>query len=113
MFNNKKVITYDSEAEKVVTLIGTGAVCDGPFSSKDSTRVDGTINGAVRIDGSLIIGQTGKINGNIKAQNVVLLGALLKRLGLNEIDWDALVARMVPEKFKELNLKALEAGRNL
>ena len=51
--------------------------------------------------------------GNIKAQNVVLLGALLKRLGLNEIDWDALVARMVPEKFKELNLKALEAGRNL
>ena len=74
MFNNKKVITYDSEAEKVVTLIGTGAVCDGPFSSKDSTRVDGTINGAVRIDGSLIIGQTGKINGNIKAQNVFLAG---------------------------------------
>ena len=74
MFNNKKVVTYDSEAEKVVTLIGTGAVCDGPFSSKDSTRVDGTINGAVRIDGSLIIGQTGKINGNIKAQNVFLAG---------------------------------------
>ncbi|MBP7349225.1 MAG: polymer-forming cytoskeletal protein [Butyrivibrio sp.] len=74
MFNNKKVVTYDSEAEKVVTLIGSGAVCDGPFSSKDSTRVDGTINGAVRIDGSLIIGQTGKITGNIKAQNVFLAG---------------------------------------
>ena len=58
MFNNSKkaVVTYDSEAEKVVTLIGTGAVCDGPFSAKDSTRIDGTINGAVRIDGSLIVG---------------------------------------------------------
>jgi cytoskeletal protein CcmA (bactofilin family) len=78
MFNNNKkaVVTYDSEAEKVVTLIGTGAVCDGPFSAKDSTRIDGTINGAVRIDGSLIVGQTGKITGNVKAQNVFLAGEI-------------------------------------
>lgn len=48
--------------------------------------------------------------GNIKAQNVVLLGAMIKKLGLNEIDWPAIIARMVPEKFKELNLKAYEAG---
>ena len=51
--------------------------------------------------------------GNAKAMNVILLGALLKRLDLKDIDWDKVVAKMVPEKFRELNLKALEAGRNL
>jgi len=51
--------------------------------------------------------------GNAKAMNVILLGALLKRLDLKDIDWDKVVEKMVPEKFRELNLKALEAGRNL
>lgn len=51
--------------------------------------------------------------GNIKAQNVVLLGAMIKKLGLDSIDWPAIIAKMVPEKFKELNLKAYETGHSL
>ncbi len=79
IFNSNKsslATSYDAEAEKIVTLIGAGAVCDGPFSAKDSTRIDGTINGAVRIEGSLIVGQNGKIIGNVKAQNVFLAGEI-------------------------------------
>ena len=81
MFNSKSknqapIATYDTEAEKVVTLIGPGALCDGPFSARDTTRVDGTINGPVHIDGSLIVGQSGKITGTIVAQNVFLAGEI-------------------------------------
>jgi cytoskeletal protein CcmA (bactofilin family) len=81
MFNTKKsnpapVITYDEEMQKVVTVIGEGSLCDGPFSSRDTTRIDGTVNGTVRIDGSLIIGQTGRITGNVTAANVFLAGEL-------------------------------------
>lgn len=79
MFNSNKkpvVATYDSEAEKVVTLIGEGAICDGQFSAKDSTRIDGTINGGVVINGTLILGQSGKILGNVKAQNVFAAGEI-------------------------------------
>ena len=59
---------------------------------------------------SLNAGEIAEGLGNIKAQNVVLLGAMIKKLGLDSIDWKAVIAKMVPEKFKELNLKAYEAG---
>lgn len=54
--------------------------------------------------------QIAKELGEMRAQNMVLLGALVKELGLDDIDWKALVEQNVPEKSKELNLKAFAAG---
>ena len=48
--------------------------------------------------------------GNVKAQNIVLLGALVKQLGLDDVDWKGLIAKNVPEKLVDLNLKAFERG---
>ena len=48
--------------------------------------------------------------GNMKAQNIVLLGALVKQLGLDEVDWRDLVAKNVPAKTVDLNLAAFEKG---
>ena len=48
--------------------------------------------------------------GNSRAQNICLLGALIKVLQLEGVDWPALVARFVPEKARELNLRAFQAG---
>ena len=81
MFNSSKpktppISTYEEEAQKVVTLIGVGATCEGAFSARDTTRIDGTINGPVHIEGSRIIGQSGKVNGDITAQNVFLAGEI-------------------------------------
>ncbi|MEW8956642.1 indolepyruvate oxidoreductase subunit beta [Clostridium sp.] len=50
--------------------------------------------------------------GNIKAQNVVLLGALIKALGLEEINWIEILKESVPAKIFDLNKKALEYGLN-
>lgn len=48
--------------------------------------------------------------GNIKAQNVVLLGALVKALGLEDLDWKSVLTSLVPPKLLELNLRAFDAG---
>lgn len=48
--------------------------------------------------------------GNIKAQNVVLLGALLKALNLDKINWDEILEASVPAKAIEINKKALALG---
>ncbi len=48
--------------------------------------------------------------GNIKAQNVVLLGALVKAMGLEEIDWESVLQELVPPKLLELNIKAFRTG---
>lgn len=50
--------------------------------------------------------------GQIRVQNIILLGVLIQRMGLGQVDWPTLVAEMVPPKAKELNLKALDIGLN-
>lgn len=51
--------------------------------------------------------------GNLKTQNVVLLGALIAALKLQNLNWDEVVKDIVPEKFYDVNVKALHAGMNL
>ncbi len=48
--------------------------------------------------------------GNPKSANVVLLGALIKAMGLTEIDWTSIIAKTVNPKFVDVNIKAFEAG---
>ena len=48
--------------------------------------------------------------GNVKAQNIVLLGALVKRMGLDDVDWKGLIEKSFPEKLVALNLQAFEKG---
>ncbi|MGF6375384.1 indolepyruvate ferredoxin oxidoreductase beta subunit [Clostridiales Family XIII bacterium PM5-7] len=48
--------------------------------------------------------------GNVKAQNICLLGALIKKQGLDTIDWKEVIKNSVPEKAVEINLKAFDAG---
>lgn len=49
--------------------------------------------------------------GNIKVMNVIIVGALIKAMGLEaEVDWTSVIRETVKEKFVELNLKALEIG---
>ena len=48
--------------------------------------------------------------GNIKAQNVVLLGALVKAMGLESLDWESVIEELVPARLLELNIAAFKAG---
>lgn len=51
--------------------------------------------------------------GNSKAMNVVLLGALVRAMNVEGVDWRKAVASNVKKGFEELNLKAFNAGYNL
>lgn len=48
--------------------------------------------------------------GNAKSANVVLLGATVKVLGLEALDWDSALEQCVKPKFLEMNKKAFKAG---
>lgn len=51
--------------------------------------------------------------GNSKVMNVILLGTIIKLMGLTEINWDKILKDNVKEKFIDINLKALKVGMNL
>lgn len=49
--------------------------------------------------------------GNVRTQNTVLLGVLVKALGLeNSINWAEVMKKLIPSKMFEVNLKAFQAG---
>ena len=76
LFNNKSENGVDIAAEPITSFIAAGAILDGPFTAKESTRVDGTINGNVSVNGSLIVGQEGKISGAVSVTNLFLAGEI-------------------------------------
>jgi len=49
--------------------------------------------------------------GNLRAANVALLGALSTGLDLPEKAWHKAIEVSVPEKYKDVNLKAFERGK--
>jgi indolepyruvate ferredoxin oxidoreductase beta subunit len=51
--------------------------------------------------------------GNIKTQNVVLMGALIKALQLDEIDWEEIIRETINPKLVDINLKAYNRGKEL
>ena len=51
--------------------------------------------------------------GNIRAANIVLLGALSRGLDLPQEAWKTAIASSVKEKQRDLNLRAFEIGRNV
>ncbi|WP_050697266.1 indolepyruvate oxidoreductase subunit beta [Anaeromassilibacillus senegalensis] len=50
--------------------------------------------------------------GSVKAVNVVLIGAMAKKLDLPKEVWIDTIKATVPQKFIDLNLKAFELGYN-
>lgn len=51
-----------------------------------------------------------KAMGNEKVTNVILLGSVIKAMGLEHLDWDAILEKNVKAKFVELNKAAIRKG---
>ncbi len=51
--------------------------------------------------------------GNPKVMNIILLGALVKSMELDHINWNKIIEENIKEKFVELNKKAFELGKSL
>lgn len=62
---------------KITTIIGKGAECNGDFSAEGSVRIDGIINGNVTVTGTLIVGATGSINGDVDAKSTIVGGEII------------------------------------
>lgn len=71
MFNKKNTEV------KIDTLIGRGSEVNGDFKAAGSARVDGRISGSVIVEGTLIVGSAGSVNGNVEAEAVLIGGEVM------------------------------------
>jgi indolepyruvate ferredoxin oxidoreductase beta subunit len=51
--------------------------------------------------------------GNPRVMNIILLGAAIKLMELDSINWDEIIRKNVKSAFVDINLKALRRGREL
>ncbi len=58
------------------TVIALGTELEGKFICSDSVRLDGTIKGEVRVSNRLVMGNEGRVIGNIWATDAVIKGRI-------------------------------------
>ncbi len=58
------------------TIITKGTISLGDFIGDDSIHVDGKVEGDIKVNNVVIIGRDGVVNGNIKAQQVLCSGEI-------------------------------------
>ncbi len=51
--------------------------------------------------------------GEPRSQNIVMLGLIVKALGLENINWKSKIKKFLPERVHEVNIKAFERGLSL
>jgi len=58
------------------TLIGEDVVLNGNLKSSGPIQINGRIKGKVETEADVVIGETAKINGSVKAKNVFINGTV-------------------------------------
>ncbi len=68
------VFKKDADLNRLDTIIGPGTVFEGSLNSKESICVDGTVRGKIICEGSVIVGEKGRVDADIMADSVILSG---------------------------------------
>ncbi len=68
----------------MVNLIAKGTTIKGEIQSGGDFRIDGTLNGSIKASGKVVIGATGKVDGEITCQNAEVEGELQVKITVKE-----------------------------
>jgi cytoskeletal protein CcmA (bactofilin family) len=83
------------------TIVGKDCIIEGNLKIKGGIRIDGTIKGNIETDGFVIIGQTGTVKANIKADECMVSGIVDGDVSVDkglELDKNSRVAGNVSAK---------------
>ncbi len=95
-----KVIVNDYQLDSMPILSGFYEYPKG-VNEELSSLADTTVLDAQAISQTL---------KNEKVMNVILLGALVKSMGLEDIQWERIISENVKPQFVDLNIAAFKAG---
>jgi len=68
------IFKKNADLNRLDTLIGNGTIFDGTLTSKESICVEGLVKGKIICEGSVIVGEKGRVDADIFADTIVLGG---------------------------------------
>jgi cytoskeletal protein CcmA (bactofilin family) len=92
MFNKEKSTSFETpvisrtSSKDITTLIGEGCKIEGNFFIPTSTRIDGTVKGDLNGEAGIVIGNSGKVEGNIFATEVVVYGEVKGKIETKRLE---------------------------
>lgn len=68
-----------------LNLVGTATVINGEIISKGDIRIDGTVTGNIKSEGKIVVGNSGKIEGDIFCKNADFSGKIKGKADVTEL----------------------------
>lgn len=77
--------TNETHSPEQLNRIVAGTKIEGVIVSDSNIRIDGTVKGTITAKGRLVIGPTGRIEGEVHCENADIEGALAGTISVNGI----------------------------
>lgn len=77
--------TNETHSPEQLNRIVAGTKIEGVIVSDNNIRIDGTVKGTITAKGRLVIGPTGKIEGEVICENADIEGSLTGTIAVNGI----------------------------
>lgn len=75
----------ESESANKINMIGVGTTIEGSINSSENIRFDGNLIGNLNTKGKVFIGQSGKVNGEIRCKNCEVEGVVDGKVVVEEL----------------------------
>lgn len=76
MFGSIRKQVDETISNDIETIIGKNTIIKGAINGSGNLRVDGAVEGGIATTGTVIIGDSGKVKGDIQATNLSVSGVV-------------------------------------
>lgn len=76
--------TMEPESNSI-NIITAGTLIKGDITASGDFRLDGTLEGNIQLNGKLVVGDSGVVNGNILCVNANIIGTVNGNLSVKEL----------------------------
>jgi len=73
IFNQNRGTTSSSAAS---TLIAKGCAVSGELKVENDVQIDGIVDGQINVEGTLVVAESGRVNGEIYAKQLIINGMM-------------------------------------
>lgn len=78
-------ITTPEPAANALNIVGAGTTIKGEVNTDSDIRIDGTLIGTLNAKGKLIVGKSGKIDGEVNCRNADFSGEIKAKVNVSEL----------------------------
>lgn len=115
--NDKQIQALEINQQEISTIIGQGFTFTGQLQGSSAIRIEGKIIGNINVDGGVILGEKGSVEGDIITKSAIIFGTVtgnvkttqleIKKTGYvnGEITTDTLEIELGAQYNGKLNMK--------